>query len=123
MNSVCLIGRPTSDPEIRYDQEGKAIARITLAVDRDKEGADFISCNAFGKTAEVIEKYVRKGKLLGVEGRIRTGSYTNKNNQKVYTTDVMVNRIKFCESKSQEEPKEDEFMSIPDGLDEELPFA
>lgn len=124
MNKVIITGRPTADPDIRRTQEGLAIARWTMAVDRYREGADFISCNAFGQQAEFVEKYVRKGQKYLVEGRVQTGSY-EKEGRKIYTTDVVTERLEFLEKKGSqpqaEEPKE-EFMNIPDGLDEELPF-
>lgn len=126
MNRVILCGRLTNDPEVRYTQDKTAVARFTLAVDRMKEGADFPSVNAWGKTAEIAEKYLRKGSKVIVEGRLQTGSYTNKDGNKVYTTDVVCERFEFCESKKADnnnaETKEDGFMNIPDGLDEELPF-
>lgn len=107
MNKVIMIGRLTRDAEVRYSQgeNATAIARYSLAVDRvgAKDGqpsADFISCIAFGKNAEFAEKYLKKGIKIAVEGRIQTGSYTNKEGQKVYTTDVIVERHEFCESKS-----------------------
>lgn len=135
MNRVCLCGRLTKDPDVRYTQgaEPMAIARYTLAVDRrtkEKE-TDFISCVAFGKSAEFAEKYLHKGIKILVEGRIQTGSYTNKDGKKIYTTDVVVESTEFAESKNsaQQAPAEpaadmDEgFMSIPDGVnDEGLPF-
>lgn len=139
MNKVILMGRLTRDPEIRYTQgeNATAIARFNLAVDRKykREGeptADFISCVAFGKTAEFIEKYCRQGTKLVVEGRIQTGSYTNNDGQKVYTTDVVVENVEFAESKassegaSRPEPTSatgDGFMNIPDNVEDEgLPF-
>ena len=135
MNKVELIGRLTKDPEVRYTQSATpmAIARYTLAVDRrfKKDGeptADFINCVAFGKMGEFAEKYLHKGVKIAVSGRIQTGSYTNKDGQKVYTTDVVVEEQEFCESKSsnqQDKPKpmDDGFMDIPDNLDaEDLPF-
>lgn len=136
MNKVILMGRTTKDAEVRYSQGANptAVAKITLAVDRKfkKDGestADFINCTAFGKTAEVIEKYVTKGTKIAVVGRIQTGSYTNKDGQRVYTTDVMVEELEFCESKNSQsnsqpspKPSPDGFMSIPDGVDDELPF-
>lgn len=135
MNKTQLIGRLTRDPEVRYtqEQEAMAIARFTLAVDRrvkKKDGqqtADFISCVAFGKSGEFVEKYFHKGMKVAVVGRIQTGSYTNKDGNKVYTTDVVCEELDFCESKSannspEAAPSDGEWMSIPDGIDEELPF-
>ena len=146
MNKVILMGRLTRDAEIRYSQgeSSTAIARFSLAVDRrfrrdnDEQTADFINCVAFGKTAEFLERFGRKGTKFVVEGRIQTGSYTNKDGQKVYTTDVVVENAEFAESKSaasgnaggfapadRPAPSQaagDGFMNIPDGIDEELPF-
>ena len=138
MNKTILIGRSTKDADVRYSQGDKpmAIARISLAVDRKfkQEGqptADFINCIAFGKTAEVIEKYVVKGTKIAVVGHIQTGSYTNKDGQKVYTTDVVIDELEFCESKSQQAQSNAQapttngdmgFMNIPDGIDDGLPF-
>ena len=142
MNKVILIGRLTRDPEIKYTQaaqEPLAVARFNLAVARrvskkDGEGqADFISCVAFGKVAEVIEKYLKKGAQVAISGRIQTGSYTNKEGQKVYTTDVVVEEHEFCESKGSQggsmdygsAPKEgaDGFLNTPGGLVEDIPFT
>ena len=134
MNKTLLIGRTTKDPDIRYTQSEQpmTIARFNLAVDRrfKKEGeqsADFISCVAFGKTAEFIEKYVFKGTKIAVEGRIQTGSYTNNDGNKVYTTDVVVEQVEFAGSKTDSESaakeSNDDFMNVADGLDDEgLPF-
>jgi len=145
MNKVILMGRITRDAEIRYTQGEKstAIARFSLAVDRrfkkdnDEQNTDFISCIAFGKIAEFLEKFGRKGTKFVVDGRIQTGSYDNKDGQKVYTTDVVVENIEFAESKnssgsggSTNQPAPapssssagDGFMNIPDGINEELPF-
>lgn len=96
MNSVSLTGRLTRDPEVRYSNQNMAIARFTLAVDRPtkKDEADFIPVTCFGKTAELVEKYVQKGRLVGVTGRIQTGSY-EKDGRKVYTTDVIADRVEF----------------------------
>lgn len=136
MNSVQLLGRLTMDPDVRYTDSGSTIARFSLAVDRrfKQEGgetADFINCIAFGKTAEFIEKYFKKGLKIALNGRIQTGSYTNKDNVKVFTTDVVVENVEFAESKNNNSnavsnaaapaPNGD-FMSIPDGIDEDLPF-
>ena len=133
MNIVVLTGRLTKDAEVKYTQgnEPLAIARFTLAVDRrtkkdGEQSADFISCVAFGKRAEFLEKYGKKGTKFNVEGSIQTGSYTNKDGNKVYTTDVIVNNIEFGENKSAGGTKEtqetDGFVNVPDGIDEELPF-
>lgn len=134
MNSVQLLGRLTRDPDVRYTDGGSTIARFSLAVDRrfKQEGgetADFINCIAFGKTAEFIEKYIFKGTKIALNGRIQTGSYANKDGVKVYTTDVVVENVEFAESKNSNAgnstpapaPNGD-FMSVPDGIDEELPF-
>lgn len=153
MNKVILMGRLTRDPEIRYSSgdNSMAIARYTLAVDRrfrrnnDGEAtADFIGCVAFGRSAEFAEKYFRQGLKIVVTGRIQTGSYTNRDGQKVYTTDVVVEDQEFAESKAASQSHGDSgythsapapsrpapsaaagdgFMNIPDGIDEELPFV
>lgn len=141
MNKVILMGRLTRDPDVRYTQgeEPMAIARFTLAVDRrgkrdGEASADFPSCVCFRRTAEFIEKYAHQGTKLVVAGRIQTGSYTNRDGQKVYTTDVVVEEAEFAESKAaadrnaQQTPPPspdtgaDGFMNIPDGIEEELPF-
>lgn len=140
MNKVILIGRLTKDPEIRYKEgnEPIAIARYALAVDRRTRGqdgekeTDFINCVAFRKNGEFAEKYLFKGMKIAVCGRIQTGSYTNRDGQKVYTTDVVVEEQEFAESKKSEDrkgqqpapaPTPDGFMSLPDGVDEDgLPF-
>ena len=134
MNKTLLIGRATKDPDIRYAQgdQPMTIARFNLAVDRrfkkdGEQSADFISCVAFGKTAEFIEKYVFKGTKIAVEGRIQTGSYTNNDGNKVYTTDVVVEQVEFAgsktDSKSAAKESNDDFMNVADGLDDEgLPF-
>ncbi|RKM56108.1 single-stranded DNA-binding protein [Butyrivibrio sp. CB08] len=154
MNKVILCGRLTKDPEVRYSQGGEpmAIARYTLAVDRRRgrnngdgeQTADFISCVAFGRAGEFAEKYLKKGTKMLITGRIQTGSYTNKDGVKVYTTEVVVEEQEFAESKnassnggsysdnysSSSAPANDPaptaagdgFMNIPDGIEEELPF-
>ena len=132
MNKVILIGRLTRDPEVSYSNAGNAVARYTLAVDRmtknTDQTADFIRCVAFNKTAEFAESYLYKGIKIAVTGRIQTGSYTGREGQTVYTTDVVVENQEFCESKSASsaapstQPDSDRFMNIPDGIDEELPF-
>ena len=151
MNKVILMGRLTRDPDVRYSQgeNATAVARYTLAVDRrfkrdGDQSADFIGCVSFGRQAEFAEKYLRQGTKIAVTGRIQTGSYTNRDGQKVYTTDVVVEEQEFAESKaaagehaggfqqqnsfrqSMPEPSAaagDGFMNIPDGIDEELPFT
>ena len=143
MNKVILMGRLTRDPEVRYSsgQQSMAIARYTLAVDRrfrreGEQSADFINCVAFGKAAEFAEKYLRQGMKIVITGRIQTGSYTNREGQKVYTTDIVIEEQEFAESKVSQEAREqrdnrpvpapmpsgDGFIHIPDGIDEELPF-
>lgn len=147
MNKVILMGRLTRDPEVRYSsgENALAIARYTLAVDRrfhkdNEASADFIGCVAFGKGGEFAEKYLRQGTKIVVTGRIQTGSYTNREGHKVYTTEVVVEDQEFAESKaasqnnsqtsagSRQQPPpsmptdKDGFMQIPDGIDEELPF-
>ena len=106
MNSVVLIGRLTKDVGLRYSNNQTAVGRFTLAVDRhDKDkNCDFINCIVFGKSAENLEKYVKKGNKVAISGRIQTGSYTNKDGNKVYTTDVVAERVEFVESKQKEEP-------------------
>ena len=132
MNKVILMGRLTRDPIVKYTQGEKpmAVARYTLAVNRrfKKDGnqdADFISCVAFGRTGEFAEKYFHQGLKIVISGRIQTGSYTNKDGQKVYTTDVIIEEHDFAESKVSAGQAEggDVFMNIPEGLEEELPFS
>lgn len=144
MNKVILMGRLTRDPDVRYTQGDNptCIARYTLAVDRrtkreGQDSADFIPCVAFGRSGEFVEKYLKKGTKMGVVGRIQTGSYTNKDGVKVFTTEVVVEEQEFAESKNassggqnqapQQQKAQDDgldgFMNIPDGIDEELPFA
>lgn len=134
MNKVILTGRLTRDPEVRYSQNNTAIARYTLAVDRmtrnTEQSADFIRCVCFNKTAEFAETYLCKGIKISVVGHIQTGSYTNRDGQTVYATDVVVENQEFCESRSSSaapstQPSSDpadRFMNIPDGIDDELPF-
>lgn len=143
MNRITLIGRLAKDPDVRYTQgqNSTAMARYTLAVDRKikrqegKQEADFISCVAFGRQAEFAEKYLHKGTKIAVNGRIQTGSYTNREGQKIYTTDVVIEDHEFVESRQaagqtapQSRPQSgpqsrDDFMYIPDGIDEDLPFS
>ena len=153
MNKVILMGRLTKDPEVRYSQgeTPMAVARYTLAVDRrqarsnsNEQSADFINCVAFGRAGEFAERYFRKGTKIAITGRIQTGSYTNKDGVRVYTTDIVVEEQEFAESKNASSGNEggyqnngyngggynrpapggagDGFMNIPDGIDEELPF-
>ena len=140
MNKVILIGRLTRDPEVRYSQgeNALAIARYTLAVDRrfkkaGEQDADFINCIAFGKLGEFAEKYLKQGTKIAVTGHIQTGSYTNKEGQKVYTTEVVIDEQEFTESKGSNNsngnnPKpvpsgsESSYINIPDSDMEELPF-
>lgn len=137
MNKVILMGRLTRDPDIRYTQgeNSMAVARFTLAVDRrfkrdNQPTADFISCICFRKTAEFVEKYCKKGTKLAVDGSWQTGSYTNKDGNKVYTNDCLVDNCEFAESKATAEQNQknddntgnDDFMNIPDGIEDGLPF-
>ena len=149
MNKVVLVGRLTRDPEVRYSQgdSSTAVARYTLAVDRrfkrdNEPSADFIPCVVFGRSGEFAEKYFRQGMRASVSGRIQTGSYTNKDGVRVYTTEVIVEEQEFAESRAESEANRgafhqsapsqaapspsvdagDGFMNIPDGIDEELPF-
>ncbi len=137
MNKVILIGRLTRDVEMRYTQNSStAIANYTLAVNRPykqngEQEADFLRCTAFGKMAELAEKYLAKGMRVAVEGRIQTGNYTNRDGQKVYTTDIMVERQEFLEKRGGDSQSDagtagdyqaDGYINIPDGIDENLPF-
>ncbi len=144
MNKVILSGRLTREPEIRYSsgENGVMIARYTIAVDRkydrERQSADFISCVAFGRAAEFAEKYFHQGTKINVAGRIQTGSYTNRDGVRVYTTDVIVEEQEFAESKSASNSYKaensqtaaggypadsDGFINIPDDMDDELPFC
>lgn len=139
MNKVILVGRLMRDPEVRFSQgeNAMAVARYTIAVNRrfKREGdpeADFIRCVVFGRAAEFAEKYFRQGLRIAISGRIQTGSYTNKEGVKVYTTEVVVEEQEFAESMAEREHTQtqastsessgDGFMNIPDGIDQELPF-
>ena len=138
MNKVILMGRLTRDPEVRYGDNQKAVARFSLAVDRrfTREGdpaADFFNCSAFGKIAEIVEKHVVKGTKLLIVGRIQNDTYTNKDGQTVYSVQILVDDLEFAESKNKQgnasQPEEtsnnagsDGFMNIPNGIDDELPF-
>ena len=146
MNKVILLGRLARDPETRYGgaNDSMAVCRYTLAVDKKfkKDGeatADFINCISFGKIAEFAEKYFTKGLRVAVSGRIQTGSYTNRDGQKIYTTDVVVEEHEIAQSRSEAsnqqesnlqqeispygEDKDNGFMNVPDGIDDELPFS
>ena len=139
MNKIILMGRLTAEPELKYSSKDSsmAIARYTLAVDRrfvkkddpNAKQTDFIRCVSFGKAAEFSSKYFHKGQRVLVEGRIQTGSYTNKDGQKVYTTDIVLDSQEFADSKasgqgnaSASDSVMDGFMNIPEGVEEELPF-
>jgi len=142
MNKVILIGRLTRDPDVRYTKTSKGdnmtIARYNLAIDRKGKdaGTDYISCVAFGKQGEFTEKYLRQGTKVALSGHIQTGSYTNKDGNKVYTTDVVVEEHEFCEKKgsginqnepqtqTQEQPSapDEGFINIPEGIEDSLPF-
>lgn len=144
MNKVILMGRLTRDPEVRYGtgENSTAVARYTIAVDRrfkrdGDQSADFIGCVTFGRNAEFAEKYLRQGTKIVLTGRIQTGSYTNRDGQKVYTTDIVVEEQEFAESKAATAGNGGQnnysrpaaaadaegFMNIPDGIDDELPFS
>ena len=143
LNKVILMGRLTRNPEVRYSQGEKAtcVAKYTLAVNRrfrrdGEQDADFINCVAFGRQGEFAEKYMKQGTKIVISGRIQTGSYTNRDGVKVYTTDVVIEEQEFAESKKAAEtsstpqntqgvksnPEDDGFMTIPEGVEEELPF-
>ena len=132
MNKTIMMGRLTKDPDITNTTNGTVIARYNLAVDRKfkREGdpdADFFSCTSFGKQAEFVEKYLKKGTKIVLTGRVQNNNYTDKNGQKVYGTVIMVDEIEFAESKKSEgttsEEKTDDFVNVPEGLIEELPFS
>lgn len=125
MNKVILIGRPTKDP-IYNETERAAVARYTLAVNRrfnNSDQTDYIEIVAFNDSAKWVKQYIKKGKLIAIEGSIKTGSY-EKDGRKVYTTVVVAGHTEFCERKGTgtEASKEDDFMKVPDGVDEALPF-
>ena len=145
MNKAILMGRLTRDPEVRYSQTDSSmvIAKFSLAVDRrhkkqgDEVTADFFNCTAFGKQAEFVEKYLKQGTKMVVIGRIQNDNYTNKEGQKVYSVQIIVEEMEFAESKASAgqgeqtgnntppamgEPGSDGFMNIPDGIDNQLPF-
>ena len=137
MNKIILMGRLTRDPEVRYSQgeSSLAIARFSLAVDRrfKRQGepeADFFNCTAFGKQAEFVEKYLKQATKILLSGRVQNDNYTNKEGQKVYSVQIMIEEIEFAESKATSDnnnippsQSQDGFMNIPEGLEEELPFS
>ena len=125
MNQVILIGRTTKDIEIRTAASGTVVANFTLAVDKFSKGersADFISCVAYNKTAELLETYVSKGQRIGIIGRISTGSYQNRNGDKVYTTDVIVNEVEFLEPKKKTEDAAVDLSGF-DEIPDDFPFV
>lgn len=122
MNKCLFIGRLTKDPEIRVTQAGKKVARYTIAVDRIGEGADFISCQTWEKGAEFAEKYLHKGMKIAVECHVQTGSYKDKDGKTVYTTDFIVERHEFCESKGEKKTEDEGWLNVPEGQMEDLPF-
>ncbi|MBR5367645.1 MAG: single-stranded DNA-binding protein [Lachnospiraceae bacterium] len=140
MNKVILMGRLTRDPEVRYGDNQKAVGRFSIAVDRrfTREGdptADFFNCTAFGKQAEFVEKYLKKGTKMLVTGRIQNDNYTNKDGQTVYSVQIIVDELEFAESKGSSDGAQtarsaapsgaapaEGFMNIPNGIDDELPF-
>lgn len=125
MNCVQIVGRLVKNPELRQNSE-TSVARFTVAVDRKykKDEADFISCVAFGKSAEFVDKYFSKGNRIGIIGEWRSGSYTNKDGQKVYTNDCVVNSVEFVESKRDSAPAQnDDFMNIEGDIDDQMPFV
>lgn len=140
INQVILMGRLTADPETRFMQaSNNSVTRFNLAVERDYKAAneekpktDFINCTAWNKTGEFVEKYFKKGNMIAVTGCVETGSYTNNDGNKVYTTEIKVNKVSFTGEKTGDsnttaqrsnDPTADGFMIIPEGIDEDLPFA
>ena len=133
MNKVIFIGRLTRDPEVRYTNDGKTIARFSIAVDRrfKRDGqpdADFFNCTTFGKQAEFVEKYLHKGTKIALSGSIQNDNYTNKDGVTVYQVAVIVDEIEFAESKNAsangtQQQSNGDFMNLPDGIEEELPFT
>ena len=136
MNKIILMGRLTRDPEVRYSDDNKAVGRFALAVDRKfkRDGgptADFFNCTAFGKTAEFVEKYLKKGTKILLTGSIQNDNYTNGHGEQVYAMQVIVDEMEFAESKNAgsgtNEPTQTQttsggFMNLPDGIDDEMPF-
>lgn len=135
MNKCIFMGRVTKDSEVRYADNSLAVARNSMAIDRGKDkdgndrGADFINLVAFGKTAEFCEKFMTKGRRFLIESHVQTGSYTNQEGNKVYTTDFVIDRIEFADARPEgtvaanaSTASDSDFMNLPDGIDEELPF-
>lgn len=129
MNEMIILGRLTAEPEIRSTADGKTVANYSLAENRDREHTNFFRCVAFGKAAEFAEKYLKKGNLILVTGMVQTGSYTNKQDVKIPTFDVVVTTQNFAEKKqespqkeTQQEAPQDGWVNIPESIDEELPF-
>ena len=123
MNNVVLIGRLTKDPELKYSQSGKAFSKFTVAVTREfnRDEADFINCVAWGKTAETIAEYLRKGKRIGLQGRLQTGSYQNNSGDKVYTVDLMIDKFEFVDNlKSDNQSYSNKNNDVVD--DDDFPF-
>ena len=132
MNKVIFLGTIGKDPEVKYTQEGLAVARTSMALNQGKDkSTTWVNLVAFGKSAEFAENFVKKGRRFGVVGRVQTGSYEDKNKNKVYTTDFVVEQWEFADSKPEgkvhaeveKASGSDDFMAIPDGIDEELPFV
>lgn len=130
MNSVQMIGRLTKDPEVRYTDKKLAIARFSIAINRkfNKDETDFFDVTAFGKTGELVEKYVKKGSKIGIVGRLQMDSYENKNGDKVKAVKIIADEIEFLDSKREDSPKEEppksdeSFVEIPDDIVNDLPF-
>lgn len=123
MNRVDLIGRLTRDNKLEYTTSGKAFLKNAIAVDRRGEGTDFINLIAWEKTAEFMDKHFKKGSRLGVSGRLQSSSYTDKEGKNRTSIDVVVEAVDFCESKNETNNSDNEFLSVPDGLADELPFS
>ena len=131
MNNVVIIGRLVADPEVRYTQSGMAVANFTVAIDRpvkkgEEKKADFPRVTALGKTAEACEKYLFRGRMVAVRGRIQTGSYKNRNGDTVYTTGVLAEQVKFLEWGEKKADDADSMAALPEGYealeDEDVPF-
>lgn len=123
MNRVDLIGRLTRDNKLEYTTSGKAFLKNAIAVDRRGEGTDFINLIAWEKTAEFMDKHFKKGSRLGISGRLQSSSYTDKEGKNRTSIDVVVEAVDFCESKNETNNSDNEFLSVPDGLVDDLPFS